>query len=726
MVHTKFLCFFLPLCASIAILHMKHVKFISLNLYLGKKIFTRRKSYNVYYFADSPTAQQTKKAVSQFIQFNQSFKSLEQFTSIVNRTPGARYQLPTTKYKIKKLCFPIFDNEYYIKCSTCMKYTMTTSDKVQCGNCEDSLKRGISEYFVYIPIYPQLEKSIIDNFEEIMSYRERFIETKNVITDIQDASQFKISQEKHSKKIVLSLTVNTDGAQMFNSTNTSIWPIQICQNFLPPHMRYVPDNILVVGLHRGKPNMKEFFYPLLNELKKIHDEGGTKINKTGADYTFLPLITICSADLPAKAAIQGTVSHNGHYACGYCMHKGEKTKKNKHSKTVIRYTRADCLNRTHNDMLNIYKKLKSNPLNGIKEMSCMIAAYDFDLINGFAIDYMHCVLLGITKKLLDLWLNSENHNEPYYISKQKQIVLSKRIVCVKPICEISRKPRSIFDRKNFKANEFRTLLLYILRYCLIDILPMRYINHFQLLSSSIYMLLQAKISQENISLAEIRLNKFCDDFEDLYHVHNVTLNLHLLRHLANSVRHNGPLWAQSTFSFETNNGVLIRTTHAKSHFLMDIAWKYGMKKTLKHEKVEKNIHVGGLTTVRICSEQKSILNKFGFAIESDIIKIYKFFSLRDIKFTSLKAKEVSTVDYFIELNTGEIGLVHYYLVLNDTAYAFVQMYEEIGKSDHLKEVKPLKKKIVINVELIKRKLMYIKIGSKYEIVVGIPNHYEKT
>lgn len=90
----------------------------------------------------------------------------------------------------------------------------------------------------------------------------------------------------------------------------------------------------------------------------------------------------------------------------------------------------------------------------------------------------------------------------------------------------------------------------------------------------------------------------------------------------------------------------------------------------------KRIHVGGITTVRICSEEKSILSRFGYNFERDILSIYTSFSLWNIKFTSLKAKEVSTVYYFIELDTREIGAVHFYFVSNDIAYALVQQCGE--------------------------------------------------
>lgn len=106
-----------------------------------------------------------------------------------------------------------------------------------------------------------------------MSYKASFNEHSNSIIDVQSGIQFKKCQNEHPNLLVLSLTASTDGAKIYNSSNDSLWPIQIIQNFLPPKMRYVTENIIVVGLHHGKPKMKDFFHPLLNELQKIKDEG---------------------------------------------------------------------------------------------------------------------------------------------------------------------------------------------------------------------------------------------------------------------------------------------------------------------------------------------------------------------------------------------------------------------------------------------------------------------
>lgn len=130
------------------------------------------------------------------------------------------------------------------------------------------------------------------------------------------------------------------------------------------------------------------------------------------------------------------------------------------------------------------------------------------------------------------------------------------------------------------------MLLYYLTYSLNGLLPRRYIEHFKLLSSAIHTLLLTSISMENINAAELKLERFSNEFEGLYGKENVTMNIHLLRHIANAVRHNGPLWAQSTFGFETNNGVLARVT-AKTNILHSIAWKYIARSSIQNNNTER-------------------------------------------------------------------------------------------------------------------------------------------
>ena len=42
----------------------------------------------------------------------------------------------------------------------------------------------------------------------------------------------------------------------------------------------------------------------------------------------------------------------------------------------------------------------------------------FDIIHGMVTDYFHCVLLGISKTLLTLWLDSSNDQKEFYIGRK--------------------------------------------------------------------------------------------------------------------------------------------------------------------------------------------------------------------------------------------------------------------------------------------------------------------
>lgn len=219
----------------------------------------------IAHFAHSKTSETYKKNVSSAdllmqrvlshsLNFNHSYQALVANTKLINSTPGAKVQIPTTIYRIKKMIPPLIPIEFYIHCNICKEYSMTKAAETECVSCLQTLKRAESKYFVNLPLKPQLLLSITDHFDDIISYHEseRFNNDSNIIYDIHNSIQYKNAKEKFPDAIVLPLVVNTDGAQLFNSTNKSIWPLQVIQNYLKPTIRYVPKNILVAALYEGE------------------------------------------------------------------------------------------------------------------------------------------------------------------------------------------------------------------------------------------------------------------------------------------------------------------------------------------------------------------------------------------------------------------------------------------------------------------------------------------
>ena len=79
---------------------------------------------------------------------------------------------------------------------------------------------------------------------------------------------------------------------------------------------------------------------------------------------------------------------------------------------------------------------------GVKGPSWLCVIPGFDVIDGVSTDYMHCVLLGVCRLLLRLWLQSCHHKELWYIGNQLSL-LDDRLCRIKPPDEIQRTPRSM-------------------------------------------------------------------------------------------------------------------------------------------------------------------------------------------------------------------------------------------------------------------------------------------
>lgn len=472
----------------------------------------------------------TSQVLSHFLQFNGSFQSMENMASIVNSTPNASIKVPSSKYLIKKAIPPAITSEIHIECSNCQNYIASASSNTSCDECNRNINTSSSDYFVHLPIKQQLILSIERNFDEISFYSSTVTQSDQMC-DIHNAQIFKSAQEYFPNSILLPLIINTDGVKVFNSNQKSLWMIQAAQAYLPPNKRYLPQNILIIAAHFGskKIKMPMFFFPLLKELRDIVDMGGIMIERNGKKFNFTPFILCCSCDLPAKADLQEMVGHSGRYGCSYCLHPGVTVKPDKNRKAVLRFIN-DNKNyqlRTHDSVISTYDRLGSLPINGIKNICCLVSAHKFDLIDGFAIDVMHCVHLGVVKKFLSLWLDASNKSMPYYIKKKNQIILSSRIINIKPIAEILRKPKSIFQKGEYKANEFRSLLLYYLPFALPGLLDNQYVQHFRLLSYAIYTLSKKEILFSEIEMASHQLNEFVEKYERIYGKSNVTMNVHL-------------------------------------------------------------------------------------------------------------------------------------------------------------------------------------------------------
>ena len=142
-----------------------------------------------------------------------------------------------------------------------------------------------------------------------------------IISDITSAELYsKLVESYNFSSNDLSLTWNTDGIPVFESSNYSIWPIQSAINELPPHLR--EKHILLHGLWFGtkKPAMNTFLKPFIEEWKLLETVG---FAFEGERQPIKVYAHIFSADSPARAIVKNCKQFNGKHGCDWCEFPGE-------------------------------------------------------------------------------------------------------------------------------------------------------------------------------------------------------------------------------------------------------------------------------------------------------------------------------------------------------------------------------------------------------------------
>lgn len=455
----------------------------------------------------------------------------------------------------------------------------------------------------------------------------------------------------------------------------------------------------------------------------------------------------CTVDTVCKDHVQKKKQFNGYSACSYCYHPGTLI-----DGKFVRYTILnDVQKRTHENALQDMEEafISGEIINGFKGISPLAALPFFDVINGFAIDYMHTCLIGVVRQLTDLWLESKNHRQGYYIGRGISRIDAK-LLKIKPPNNISRIPKSLKERALWHANEFRNWLLFYSIPCLYNILPKRYLLHFALLSKSIYTLLQSEISQAELELTKKDLDIFVKDFEVLYGQINMVYNVHLLSHLVESVRHNGPLWTSSNFHFEDNNKNLRNFVKGTKDVLKQVVSKYLFKALITNDEIINKSQIVAQfynksmqnSVSKNCEKSFMLLGKAKYRKSDDqekcVLKNHtqnggyynRFFFKGNFYHSSDYCDKNKTDNSVFQMVDGSIiSIKSIYSVSNDVfilGYTFTILEEEISQlCTHLKVVELNKKHLsIFKIDDISEKCVHLCFGNK-GIVTIFPNKWER-
>ncbi|XP_065676298.1 uncharacterized protein LOC136092306 [Hydra vulgaris] len=345
-----------------------------------------------------------------------------------------------------------------------------------------------------------------------------------------------------SIKIVvkLDIIVNIDGAPIYNSKKTSIWPILITINRKGPYA-------VAIWYGQGKPtSLDEYLHDFILEMKDLQSNGYKQLLVTIKAF-------IC--DAPARAFVKCIIGHSGYHSCERYTVVGTQ----KHG---VRLLETIAPLRTDVDFKNNLYKKEGHQLENLSPL----VQLNFPMITGFPLDYMHLICLGVVKKLIMNWCKGPRCIR---LSQSVKDNISNELINLRSYTpsNFQRRPRSLNELEKWKATEFRFFLLYAGPVVLKGKVNKSNYDLFISLSISMHILLSDRMVQNKVLVAYAKqlLSWFVREVQILYGEIFVTYNVHSMIHLADDcVNFGESLNHLSSFPFESFLGQIKRMVH-KSH-----------------------------------------------------------------------------------------------------------------------------------------------------------------
>ena len=227
---------------------------------------------------------------------------------------------PSSWYEVKRLLSeskPTSTNHFI--CPVCSN---TTANEQKCTKCSSTHAHRLSSFWSF-SITEQIEKILTNNHDIDPLYTSR----TTALRDIRDGAMFRSLRAKSTNRII-TLTLNIDGIQPSRNSQSTIWPIILVINDLPPDRRFALENIILAGVWSGKTkpsrdSVKLFLQPMIDEL--IDLEKGYLFASSDNSYymKYVYLIAAC-CDKPAQALVQCIPEPIAAFGCGQCEVSGKQ------------------------------------------------------------------------------------------------------------------------------------------------------------------------------------------------------------------------------------------------------------------------------------------------------------------------------------------------------------------------------------------------------------------
>lgn len=372
----------------------------------------------------------------------------------------------------------------------------------------------------------------------------------------------------------IKLILNIDSVPISKSGTDNVWMI-MCSELSC-------SNVYPVGASYGKSKPKdanEFLTPFVEEAIFYCNNG---FENSAIDVSVEAIV----CDAPAKSYVFYLKGHTGYGSCSKCFTEGksvlpETPKRGKKKKKRV------CCPGIGPFKLRSDKDFSSETLSNKKTILADIPR--FGCVSSVPLDYLHLILIGVTKKLIRLWFSgpSKVRLSPDKINKISEILLRLRATIPS---EFNRHPRTLLEYKFWKGTEFRTFLLYSGVVALQNILEEKLYSHFLLLHTAVSILVSKTLlhDKRNIDYAHELLVAFVQKFSKLYGTEFMSHNIHNLLHICDDVKKYGELDNFSAFRFENYLSIIKRMIRTGNKPLEQIARRYSEMESSQNKQKKKD------------------------------------------------------------------------------------------------------------------------------------------
>jgi hypothetical protein len=341
-----------------------------------------------------------------------------------------------------------------------------------------------------------------------------------------------------------------DGLNKSRSSTQDAWPAVVTSLLCVKSKRNDPRKLFMTSLitYNCKPtSIDTALIPFLQEIRYSQHHSFPIYNCITNETKNINLCLVSvSSDLAAVYPALGRKNWSSYDGCFYGLCKAFKLvigkKRNGHENSKRCYDVPAAEERTHKDLMaDAEAVLDDNEefaVGGALQMSVLTIVPYLDLVRSISIDIMHVFFVkGVFNYML------KGTFDKVGTEVTKQIITASKKLIVKAPHDTKRKYRSLEHLNHLKAEEICSYSMYYMVpiLCSVEDIPLPIIKTWVEYQKLVEMVCQWEFTEEDLEI----LDKLCEKVPKLIaknlRQQVVTLKIHLVRHIPQSMRNIGPL-----------------------------------------------------------------------------------------------------------------------------------------------------------------------------------------